>query len=152
MSTRPMSRLPMPRLPVSSPPVPARGWLRALRLPTAALLALVFAQACASGGTGERAPSRAGSTITAEEMQEAASGSDAWQVIERLRPAWLRQRAGIGSTMVFVNGQRYGDLNSLRGISVADLESARLLSAADATTLYGTGYPAGIIDLRTRRR
>lgn len=142
---------------IATPPRPhtptgARRWFRILRLPVGALLVFVLLPGCASGGTGERTAPRSGNTITAEEMQEAAIGSDAWRVIERLRPAWLRQRAGVGSAAVFLNGQRFGDLNSLRGIPAGDLESARLLSASDATTLYGTGYPAGIIDLRTRRR
>lgn len=147
-----MSAPSAPTPPMPRPPAPVHRWLRSFRLPTGALLVLLLLQGCASGGTGERPTPRSGNVITAEEMQEAAIGSDAWRVIERLRPAWLRQRAGVGSAAVFLNGQRFGDLNSLRGIPAGDLESARLLSAADATTLYGTGYPAGIIDLRTRRR
>ncbi len=115
-------------------------------------LLLLLLQGCASSGSGDGPPRRSGNLITAEEMQQTAIGSDAYQVIERLRPAWLRVRSGVGAAVVFLNGQRYGDLDSMRTIPAGDLDSARLLSAADATTLYGTGYPAGIIDLRTRRR
>jgi hypothetical protein len=137
---------------MSAPSTFLRQSLRPLVGPAGALLVLLLVSGCASSGTGERTTSRSSTTISAEEMQQAAIGSDAWRVIERLRPGWLRQRAGVGSAMVFLNGQRYGDLDSLRTIPAGDLDTARLLSAADATTLYGTGFPAGIIDLRTRRR
>lgn len=138
-------------MPPDITPRPPTGASRPAALLVVALLAAVAA--CTAGGPGgSGGPTRASNFISPEEFQQAAVMGDAWQAIERLRPAWLRQRAGVGSAAVFLNGQRYGDLGSLRGLPAADLESARFISAADATTLYGTGYPAGIIDLRSRRR
>jgi len=123
-----------------------------LPLVLAGLLSLLLIGACASGGAEGR-ERRSANLISAEELADAPTMGDAWEVIELLRPNWLRGRGGRGATpVVFINGQRFGDLSSLRGLPTADLESVRYINARDATVRYGTGYPGGIIDLRTRRR
>lgn len=136
---------------MSSPVSPRRRPVRTYGVLAGFALLALASHGCASA-SGEGTIRRSGNVISAEELQEAAVGGDAFRVVERLRPGWLRVRSGIGGAVIFLNGQRYGEMDSLRTIPAGDLESARLLSAADATTLYGTGYPAGIIDLRTRRR
>ena len=46
-----------------------------------------------------------------------------------------------------------GDItrDELALIPVSDVESIRRVSASDATTRFGTGFPAGAIEVRTRR-
>jgi len=126
------------------------------RSATRALLLLVgvlLSTGCATSGPTDGSIRRSPDFISAEELHESANIGDMWMAIERLRPNWLRGRGGRGGTpVVFVNGQRYGEIAALRGMPVSDVESARLVNAGDATTLYGTGYPGGIIDLRIRRR
>lgn len=119
-----------------------------------ALVLLVFLSGCAASSAGvDGASTRRSSTlITEEEFAEVVTIGTLWDAIERLRSPWLRSRGGrTGYPVVFVNGTRFGELDSLRAIQVTDVATARLVSAGDATTLYGTGYPAGIIDVRTRR-
>ena len=49
--------------------------------------------------------------------------------------------------VVFVDNVPQASIESLRGISARDVQYVRFLSAADATTRYGTGYMAGVIEV-----
>lgn len=109
--------------------------------------------ACAS--TGTRA-SRASDLITAAEI-EAASVSNAYDAIARLRPAMLRGRGqssiqtpGNDLPIVYVNGLRSGTIEHLRNIPAQDIQQIRFIGASDATTRYGTGHTGGIIEVTTR--
>jgi hypothetical protein len=52
---------------------------------------------------------------------------------------------------VVVDGVARGELDELRGLNNDTLETIRYLSAPDATTKYGTGFPGGVIEVTTRR-
>jgi len=105
--------------------------------------------ACASGSGGPAGPRRNANLITAEEMADYAFPT-VLDAIRRLRPRWLQPRAGSGSPQAILDGTRLGGLDQLRVIDVADIVSIRFLSASDATTRYGTGFPAGAIEVSTR--
>jgi hypothetical protein len=122
------------------------------------LLLLVLVGACQSvpeGGSADRAQP---TLITQAELDDLPVIT-ARQAIERLRPRWLRARistlrsgAGIRHTAtVFVDGMPRGGLDTLEGIETREIAEIRFLSASDATTRYGTGYPRGIIEVSTRR-
>ncbi len=106
--------------------------------------------------------------ITEDEIA-ALGGSvqTAFQVVQRLRPAMLRVRAGqttgtaasdgIGSSnapvadvSVYLNGQRLGGLSSLDQITVRQIRQIRYFNANDATTLLGTGNTGGAIQIIQR--
>ena len=86
-----------------------------------------------------------------------ARDKDALEVIRRLRPSWLTPRGrtslsdGQSYAAVFVDDVLYGSVESLRGISSDDIYRIYFMGATDATTRYGTGYPAGIIHVQTVR-
>lgn len=111
--------------------------------------------ACAgSGSSGARGPQN---VITFEQIADIPA-SDAYDVVQTLRPRWLRSRGavslqepGAGFPVVYVGATRFGDLESLRQISASSVEELRLLSAADATTRYGTGHAGGVILVTFRR-
>ena len=44
-----------------------------------------------------------------------------------------------------------GELDVLRQLNTANIETMRYLSASDATTKYGTGFLGGAIEVDTRR-
>lgn len=117
------------------------------------ILAVVVLTGC--GSTGETR--RGSGTITSEELA-AVSASDCFEAVRTLRPQWLRARAAPTprdpnpTPRVVVDGTARGDLSELTLISVSDVESIRLISARDATTRFGTGFAAGAIEVRTRRR
>lgn len=124
------------------------------------LLLLTFA-ACASTGTGgeERPEESSRNFISQAEVEGVESSyNNVYQMVESLRPMWVRSRGAMSGRspeaslpQVFVDGARFGDLQSLRGIDVRNVESVRYLSPSDATTRYGTGFPGGIIMVNTRR-
>jgi hypothetical protein len=124
----------------------------------ALVLSLVLVQwGCASSRTS-RAP-RDRNLITREELADLPAGT-AYDAVQRLRPSWLRSRsATIGRSgqgevslpAVFADGVYYGPLDTLSRFDLEAVEDIEYLSARDATTLHGTGYPGGIILLRLRK-
>jgi len=110
--------------------------------------------ACASGGgSGEGSSSSSSggnrNLITADELVT-SSAENAYDAIQQLRSSWLRSRSG-GAPAPFIDGQPQGDdINRLRSVSTSTITEIRYLSPSDATTAYGTGFLAGIIDVRTR--
>lgn len=93
--------------------------------------------------------------ITAEEIS-AARGTNAWDIVEELRPVFLQARgprsvrlATSDLPVVYLDGVRMGPASELRTIAAISITSIRFLSAADATTRWGTGHSAGVIHVRT---
>lgn len=128
---------------------------RVLRASTLSLLALliVVAAACsAATRTGATNPDE----INAEEI-EASTAQDAYELIQRLRPRWLRSRGSRSLTMsteilVFLNSSRMGGLDSLRDISTNGIQSIEYLDAARAIgELPGIGsqHAEAVIVVRT---
>ena len=84
----------------------------------------------------------------------ASSAFNAYELINDLRPHWLRGRGARSLRaseavypVVYVNRIRRGDIRSLRNISVMDIKEIRFLNAGDATIAYGTGHPSGAIEI-----
>ncbi len=117
---------------------------------TTVFLAVALA-ACASSGAGGSSGVGDRNRISAEELAD-LTGFSAYDAVQRLRPQWLRARGGDASDLpaTFVDGRHFGDVNQLSTFNTADILSIRFLSASDATTLYGTGYPGGVIEIQTR--
>jgi hypothetical protein len=114
----------------------------------------LLSAACASRGAA--APPPAGDGITAAEIEKIPAAS-AFDVIQRLRPEFLRSRARIpggtaesGAPLVYVDGIRAGGLDVLRTIAARDVHEIRRLSAPDATTRYGPGHSSGVIEITMR--
>jgi hypothetical protein len=134
------------------------------QLVTAGMIVAVAGLAgCASGGGGGGGSDR--DFIMPEELAQVQDQApDAYRVVERLRPNWLRSRSntlaapnpldndlpGAGSAIVpevFVDGVHFGALDSLHNLASQNVEQLQYLDSRDATTRYGTGYPAGIISV-----
>lgn len=103
--------------------------------------------------------------ITSEEITEARvrSGLD---LVQRLRPGWLRTRGsgqvtsglsstGSGQTMqaptidVFLDDSYMGKVGVLRTLSLSGVAEVRYYSSSQATTRFGTGYLYGVIQFLT---
>lgn len=105
--------------------------------------------ACATGagGSSSGGPGRSANRITQEELADYTT-LNALDAIRRLRPRWLQVR---GDTPVAIlDGARLGSPDALRSVAVSDVASMTYLSASDATLRYGTNFPAGAIEVRTR--
>lgn len=118
----------------------------------ALLLALM---ACASAGSSPGVQ-RDSNVLTQQEIMASGEGN-AYDAIAALRPLFLRTRGrttinadASDYATVFVDGQRYGDLNSLRGIVASQVLEARYLRSTDAVAKYGMRYGSGVIDIKTR--
>jgi hypothetical protein len=120
---------------------------------------LLGTAACASSGGGGGSGSNP-DEITREDILANPSYTNAFDLISSIRSRWLRASRGQGASfssggatqepIVMLDGVRYGEIGSLRMINLNLVIRMRYLSATDATTLYGTGYVGGAIQVFTR--
>jgi hypothetical protein len=78
----------------------------------------------------------------------------------RIRTSTITQSSGTGmptngavslSASVFLDDVRLGEQNQLASIPANTVKEIRYVNARDATTLWGTGYPAGVIQVITKK-
>jgi len=126
------------------------------------LSALLLA-ACASGTGGGSTGTPSGSVrrdtdlITAEEIS-ATSVQTAYEVVRALRPAWLRRsrptamlEQNASELLVYVDGTRFGDVESLRQIVPSTVRSIRYYSSSAAQAKFGPGNLQGAIEVTTKQ-
>jgi hypothetical protein len=116
------------------------------------LLALLLV-ACSSA-TSVRAPRTGDRDILAAAEIELSNAGTLHEAIQRLRPHFFfsRGRTSLRAPnnqrpAVIVNSVPQASLESLRTISAHDVQYVRFLSAPEATTRFGTGYMAGVIEV-----
>jgi hypothetical protein len=119
------------------------------------ILMVAAGVACASAGTGTGA-SHNSDIITAEQIA-VTHESNAYDAINQIKPLWLKTRGqtsvNTGSSpyaSVFVDGQYFGDLASLRQIIAPQIKQVRYLNGPNAVTRYGMQYGSGVIEVTTR--
>ena len=118
--------------------------LSLLRLGGAVALVAVLA-ACAASST-TRTDRRDPDRIQADEIAELGV-NNAYLIVSRLRPAWLRQRIDTRTntqrelqTLVMLNGSRYGYLPTLRDIPAETIGRMEFLQGSAAQAfLAGAG-------------
>jgi outer membrane receptor for ferrienterochelin and colicin len=98
------------------------------------------------------------SQLITEDEIAASRGANALEVIQKLRGNFLTYRGETSlkaqSTpypTVYLDGQEFGPITTLRTIPAAQIASIRLLRAWEATTKYGTGNMGGVIAITTRQ-
>ena len=123
------------------------------------VIPIVFVLACASSGATSARSKGSPDLITRAEINS-SNASNAYELIDRLRPGWLRPTAtgsisgGARSQiiLVYLDRQRLEDLRALRTITAASVQSAQWVDAARAPTILPdvpTGPIAGAIVIRT---
>ncbi len=120
------------------------------------VIVAAVAVACAPPATSGRTASRDNNFITTEEIA-ASQTTNVYDAIKNLRPMFLRSRGAttfdpnsVQTAVVFVDGQKFGSVETLKTMPVLQVTSIRFLTPSDATTKYGTGYTAGIIEVSMR--
>jgi hypothetical protein len=137
-------------------PIPARHeetfTKEIMRKPTLLAVVALGLTACAAGpsGTPRLNPDR----ISRAEIEEAGPSST-YDLIQKLRPIWLRKRGQTsftqeGDVVVYLDGTRLGGRDSLRSVNTDFLESLEYLDARRATYRFGSGHVNGAILLKTR--
>ena len=134
--------------------------MQRLRLRAIALATIfAFVAGCASSGVVPTWQSTS-EFVTSVEIQS-ANASTAYDLVNRLRPSWLRRggtnrmvqgRTATQITVVYLDGARMGDAESLKGISALGINSMQWLDAAHAQALFhesGTEPIVGAIVLTT---
>lgn len=112
-----------------------------MRIPALFGLATVsMLMSCASSGasgSARRSPDQVSSAEIAT-----TTANNAYELINRLRPTWLRPSstgsiAGVRSqvVVVYLDGNRLGDLQSLQTLSTTGIRSMQWLDAAKAAAL-----------------
>jgi hypothetical protein len=119
-------------------------------------VAIAVISACASAGSGNNAVHRDSNLITQEEIA-ASTETNAYDAVARLRPLFLRTRGrtsinnqGDEHATVFVDGQRYGDVSSLKNIVANQIREIRYYGGPEAVTKFGMDYGSGAIEVITR--
>jgi len=123
------------------------------------LLLTVLLGACAHRGPpGERTSRPDPETITGDELAR-STASNLYDAVRNLRPAWMmrsrptavlqQQQAQL---IVYVDGTRYGTIETLRQIVPAGIIYVKYFSAGAAEARFGPGHLLGAIEVVTRQR
>ena len=123
-----------------------------MRKPTLLAAAVLALTACAAGQAGSTRLNA--DRISRVEVEEAGPSS-AYDLIQKLRPIWLRKRGQTSFTqesdiVVYLDGTRMGNREALRSVRTDILESLEFLDARRATNRFGSGHINGAILLATR--
>jgi hypothetical protein len=126
----------------------------------AAFPILACGPASGSSNSGIPAPRRSTSLLAPDEILAAnLDRGTLYDAISRLRPNWF----GRGTTsydppttelaIVFVDGRRLGELESLRSIDANHIENVRYYSAAEAGPRFGLqGGLSGVIEVTMMKK
>jgi hypothetical protein len=128
-----------------------------MRASIAVAVSTLLLTACASrtGGTArDSAPARRDpNLITAEEIA-AKPAQTLYDAVRALRPAWMmRSRPTTlmpqneGQLIVYVDGTRFGNIESLRQFVPNAVQSVRYYSPSDAEARFGPGHLHGAIEV-----
>lgn len=117
----------------------------------AALLTPIACAARPDADTGERA-----NLISQAELEKHGRYSNLYDVIEVLRPHWLRPQGGgdtfmgaEGKVQVHMDGARLGDVSVLRSLAPVGVTSIAWLRPLDASSRYGFDHSHGAIIIST---
>lgn len=121
--------------------------------PIPAIIAALALTACAAASS--ESPRFSPDRITRAEIEEAGPSS-AYDLVQKLRPLWLRNRGSTSFTqesdvVVYVDGTRSGGRDELRAIITDTVESLEYYDARRATSRFGPGHVDGAILVRMRR-
>ena len=106
-----------------------------------------------------RSSEDAKSQLITEDEVEASRAPTAYEVIQRLRPGFLTYRGETSFDKskshpyptVYVDGQEYGPIGTLRNIPASEISTIRLYRSWEATTKFGAGNMGGVIAITTRQ-
>lgn len=120
----------------------------------AILLLLLVISACGgSAGTGQARPNR--TVLTTDEIR-ASHYTDAFSLVQALRPDWLSTRGQGSLTLreevkVYLDGMKMGGPEYLKQITTESISLLRYINGLDATQRWGLDHGNGVIEVSTRR-
>ena len=128
------------------------------------LIAVAALVGCATGGNQPEHRATPTSKANVRSDVEIASSNanlnSAYDAIARLRPGWLAARgvtsfgdggSGTEFAVVYVDGQRYGNLSSLRNIQAFQVGSMQYYDVTQAGATFGIrGGSSGVIEIKLK--
>ncbi|MEO8909150.1 MAG: hypothetical protein ABI408_02845 [Gemmatimonadaceae bacterium] len=104
------------------------------------------------------APRRADYLTDDEITSTNADASTAYDALARLRPNWFAAHGvtsfsanGKAFAMVYLDGQKYGDLNMLRNVEAFQVANARYYDVTQAGARFGIAAGSGgVIEIKTK--
>ena len=91
-----------------------------------------------------------------EILRDGEADATAYELIQRLRPNWLRARGqvSLGSpeasyALVYMNDVLFGGLMTLHQIRPSQIQRIEFVRGIDASIRWGTGHTAGAIHILT---
>jgi hypothetical protein len=125
-----------------------------------ATASVALAIGCASaGGTS----AKGNPNVISEEEIATSTSANAYDLIQRLRPNFLRTRGAVHGApsgginnietvdlVIYLNENRLGGSAQLRQIATSEIREVHYFSASEATTKWGTGHSAGAIQIVSR--
>ena len=130
-----------------------------VRRTTTNLLLLALFAGITACGPARSLPGGTSRDLIPRSQIESLENRTAFDLVRLLRPLWLTARVrrtpdnptpASAYAQVYVNGLRYGPIESLYQIPTDTIERIDHLSSLDATTLYGIGHLGGAIRVVTR--
>ena len=123
-------------------------------------IAIAAIVGCATSGANAGGARQSFSVLTSEEIQQAhADATTVYDAIARLRPNWLAPKgptsgyynAGTQYATVFLDGQAYGDINTLKTISGYNVGSIHYYDVTQAGARFGLkGGASGVIEISSK--
>jgi hypothetical protein len=126
----------------------------------AVYLAATLLTTCGRAGANrsEAAPRPDPDVITAEELAT-TSGASLYDAVQALRPAWMLRgrptavlQQNQAQLIVYVDGTRYGNMDSLRQLTTSGIVFIRYYSPSSAVGRFGQGHLLGAIEVTTLHR
>jgi len=107
----------------------------------------------ACGGMAATASPGSRDLILRAEIDENPA-TNAWDLVQSLRPQWLRVRDEIGigrrnDLVVYMDNARIGGRDSLRQIAVGNVQYLRYYNSVAANQRWGAGHAYGVIQIST---
>lgn len=97
-------------------------------------------------------------SVISEAEIDASSATTAYDAVKKLRANFLTYRGETslktGAAVVpavYLDGQLFGDLSSLKQLMANQISEIRLYRSWEATSKFGTGHMAGVIAIITRQ-
>jgi hypothetical protein len=123
--------------------------------PILAVAVILLLAACAAGTPGTPGTPRPNQNLITRAEIDEAGPSSAYDLIQKLRPMWLRERGATSFTdetdlAVYVDGSRVGGRSELRNFYTYNIETVEFLDARRATNRFGPGHVNGAVLITLR--
>lgn len=126
------------------------------RKPSVLLLAILLtASACAGRAGPNGGPRSQSAPITLDEIDQRGPFTSLYDMVQILRPRWLRSQgpdsflAEQGQVQVHFDGNWIGPVQNMRGLAAHGVTSLRWLDPVEAAARYGLNHGHGAIVIST---